>query len=70
MAVEHTSRQPAAQRPVLEYGGPRVVAIVVPWHLTPPKIEDALTKRRACRAVPYSQRPCVCGAASGCKSLI
>lgn len=28
---------------VLEYGGPRTVAIVVPWYLTPPKIEDALT---------------------------
>lgn len=29
---------------VLEYGGPRVVVIVLPWHLTPPKLEDALTE--------------------------
>jgi amino acid transporter len=29
---------------VLEYGGPRTVVIVVPWYLTPPKIEDALTE--------------------------
>ena len=29
---------------VLDYGGPRVVAIMVPWYLTPPKIEDALTE--------------------------
>jgi hypothetical protein len=29
---------------VLEYGGPRVVVIAVPWYLTPPKIADALTR--------------------------
>jgi len=29
---------------VLDYGGPRVVVIVVPWYLTAPKIEDALTE--------------------------
>ena len=29
---------------VLEYGGPRVVVIMVPWYLTPPKFEDALTE--------------------------
>jgi len=28
---------------VLEYGGPRVVVIAVPWYLMPPKIADALT---------------------------
>ncbi|MGB6569041.1 MAG: APC family permease [Xanthobacteraceae bacterium] len=39
-----THRARRLRNAVLEYGGPRVVAIVVPWHLTPPKIEDALTK--------------------------
>ena len=29
---------------VLEYGGPRVVVIAVPWHLTPPKLAEALTE--------------------------
>jgi amino acid transporter len=29
---------------VLDYGGPRVVVIVVPWYLTPPKIGDGLTE--------------------------
>jgi hypothetical protein len=29
---------------VLEYGGPRVVVVMVPWYLTPPKIGDALTE--------------------------
>jgi len=29
---------------VLEYGGPQVVVIAVPWHLTPPKLADALTE--------------------------
>ena len=28
---------------VLEYGGPHVVVIVVPWYLVRPKLEDALT---------------------------
>jgi len=29
---------------ILEYGGPQVVVIAVPWHLTPPKLADALTE--------------------------
>jgi len=29
---------------VLEYGGPRAVVIMVPWYLTPPKLEDGLTE--------------------------
>ncbi|MFY9837330.1 MAG: APC family permease [Xanthobacteraceae bacterium] len=29
---------------VLEYGGPRVVVVAVPWHLTPPKLSEALTE--------------------------
>ena len=29
---------------VLEYGGPQVVVIAVPWHLSPPKLADALTE--------------------------
>lgn len=29
---------------VLEYGGPRVVVVMVPWYLTPPKIGAALTE--------------------------
>ena len=29
---------------VLEYGGPQVVVIAVPWHLTPSKLADALTE--------------------------
>jgi hypothetical protein len=32
---------------VLEYGGPRVVVAVVPWYLTPPRINDALTDQEA-----------------------
>jgi amino acid transporter len=32
---------------VLEYGGPQVVVIMVPWYLTPPKIKDALTEEEA-----------------------
>ncbi|MFZ3311425.1 MAG: APC family permease [Xanthobacteraceae bacterium] len=35
------------RRAVLEYGGPRVVVIMVPWYLTPPKIADALTEEEA-----------------------
>jgi amino acid transporter len=29
---------------VLEYGGPRVVVVAVPWHLTTPKLSEALTE--------------------------
>ncbi|HTZ04002.1 MAG TPA: APC family permease [Xanthobacteraceae bacterium] len=32
---------------VLEFGGPRVVVIMVPWYLNPPKIADALTAEEA-----------------------
>jgi hypothetical protein len=32
---------------VLAYGGPRVVVIAVPWYLTPPKIEEAMTEEEA-----------------------
>ncbi len=39
-----TQRARRLRNAVLEYGGPRVVAIVVPWYLTPPRIEDALSK--------------------------
>jgi amino acid transporter len=39
---------------LLEYGGPRVVVIVVPWYLTPPKIEDALTEEEI--AEPFRVR--------------
>jgi hypothetical protein len=33
-----------ARAAVLEYGGPRVVVIMVPWYLTPPRIADALSE--------------------------
>jgi amino acid transporter len=33
-----------ARAAVLEYGGPRVVVIMVPWYLTPPRISDALSE--------------------------
>jgi hypothetical protein len=36
---------------VLEYGGPRVVVIAVPWYLTPPKIADALTEEEMAEPV-------------------
>ena len=36
---------------VLEYGGPRVVVIAVPWYLTPPKIADALTEEELAEPV-------------------
>jgi amino acid transporter len=36
---------------VLEYGGPRVVVIGVPWYLTPPKIADALTEEELAEPV-------------------
>jgi amino acid transporter len=36
---------------VLEYGGPRVVVIAVPWYLTPPKISDALTEEELAEPV-------------------
>jgi amino acid transporter len=39
---------------VLEYGGPRVVVIAVPWYLTPPKVADALTEEE--RAEPVRIR--------------
>ena len=39
---------------VLAYGGPRVVVIAVPWYLTPPKIEEAMTEEEA--AVPFRVR--------------
>jgi hypothetical protein len=29
---------------VLDYGGPRVVVIMVPWYLTPPRMADALSE--------------------------
>ncbi len=41
LSAQHARRLRAA---VLEYGGPRVVVIAVPWYLTPPKIEQAMTK--------------------------
>ncbi len=46
---------------VLGYGGQRVVVIVVPWYLTPPKLEDALTQEeiaepRHVRKVSRSRR--------------
>jgi amino acid transporter len=36
---------------VLEYGGPRVVVIAVPWYLTPPKVADALTEEELAEPV-------------------
>ena len=36
---------------VLEYGGPRVVVIAVPWYLTPPTIADALTEEEMAEPV-------------------
>jgi len=36
---------------VLEYGGPRVVVVAVPWYLTPPKIADALTEEEMAEPV-------------------
>jgi hypothetical protein len=35
---------------VLAYGGPRVVVIAVPWYLTPPKIEEAMSEEEAGRS--------------------
>ncbi len=42
-----TQRAQRLRSAVLEYGGPRVVVIMVPWYLTPPKIADALTEEEA-----------------------
>src|SRR5581483_11220093 len=36
---------------VLDYGGPRVVVIMVPWYLTRPKIESALTEEEIAEPV-------------------
>ncbi len=36
---------------VLEYGGPRVAVIAVPWYLTPPKMADALTQEELAEPV-------------------
>jgi hypothetical protein len=36
---------------VLEYGGPRVAVIAVPWYLTLPKIADALTEEELAEPV-------------------
>jgi hypothetical protein len=36
---------------VLEYGGPRVVVIAVPWYRTPPEITDALTEEEMAEPV-------------------
>jgi hypothetical protein len=36
---------------ILEYGGPRVVVIAVPWYLAPPKIADALTEEEMAEPV-------------------
>ena len=36
---------------VLEYGGPRVVVIAVPWHLTPPNLSEALTEEELAEPV-------------------
>jgi hypothetical protein len=38
---------------VLEFGGPRVVVIAVPWYLTPPKIADALTEEEVAEPVRH-----------------
>jgi amino acid transporter len=36
---------------VLEYGGPRVVVVAVPWHLTPSKLAEALTEEELAEPV-------------------
>ncbi|MGD0026823.1 MAG: hypothetical protein ABSC37_19760, partial [Xanthobacteraceae bacterium] len=44
LSAQHARRLRSA---VLEYGGPRVAVIAVPWYLTPPKIEEAMTEEEA-----------------------
>ena len=51
LSAQHARRLRSA---VLAYGGPRVVVIAVPWYLTPPKIEEAMTEEEA--AVPFRVR--------------
>ncbi len=51
LSAQHARRLRSA---VLAYGGPRVVVIAVPWYLTPPTIEDAMTEEEA--AEPFRIR--------------
>ena len=51
LSSQHARRLRSA---VLAYGGPRVVVIAVPWYLTPPKIEEAMSEEEA--AVPFRVR--------------
>ena len=51
LSAQHARRLRSA---VLAYGGPRVVVIAVPWYLTPPKIEEAMSEEEA--AVPFRVR--------------
>jgi hypothetical protein len=40
----HSRRAQRLRSALLEYGGSQVVAIVVPWSLTEPKIEESMTE--------------------------
>jgi hypothetical protein len=51
LSSQHARRLRSA---VLAYGGPRVVVIAVPWYLTPPKIEEAMSEEEA--AIPFRVR--------------
>ena len=51
LSSQHARRLRSA---VLAYGGPRVVVIAVPWYLTPPKIEEAMSEEEV--AEPFRVR--------------
>jgi hypothetical protein len=40
----HTHRARRLRSALLEYGGPQVVIVTVPWHFREPKVEEAMTK--------------------------
>jgi hypothetical protein len=40
----HSRRAQRLRSALLEYGGSRLVVMVVPWHLAEPKIEEAMTE--------------------------
>jgi amino acid transporter len=50
----HSRRAERLRSALLEYGGSRVVVIVVPWHLAEPKIEEAMTEEEV--AEPFRVR--------------
>ncbi len=50
----HSRRAQRLRSALLEYGGSQVVAIVIPWYLTEPKIEESMTEEE--RAEPVGER--------------